>query len=169
MGSQKQRIEVVIGMGANLGEREANLKGALREIAKLQDLEVLAASSVYESQALTVRGSPRQPDFLNAAVRVRTPLMLGELLRELLRIEELMGRVRTEKWAARTIDLDLLWSPHVQLATSTLTVPHPELMHRTFALAPLLEVAPEVPTRYAYELQALGGPPRIVGKLTLTA
>jgi 2-amino-4-hydroxy-6-hydroxymethyldihydropteridine diphosphokinase len=140
-------MNVVIGLGANLGDRLASLRSAVQEIAKLG--KVRARSRVYETEPI----GPPQPRYLNAAIALETMLAPDELMRGLLQIEASMGRQRTEKNAARKIDLDLLWIEGMTLTTELVTVPHPRLKERAFALAPLLEVAPaarEPATRMAY-------------------
>lgn len=112
--------------------------------------EVLARSRVYETDPV---GGPPQPNYLNAAVLVRSELEAAQLMERLLAIETSMGRVRKEPNGPRTIDLDLLWIEGVTIATDTLRVPHPRLMERAFALGPLLDVAPDAcdpRTKHAY-------------------
>jgi len=140
-------VNVVIGLGANLGDRLGSLRSACDEIAKLGTIR--ARSRVFETEPV----GPPQPLFLNAAVALETPLSPSDLMRALLDIERAMGRVRAEKDGPRTIDLDLLWVEGVTLQTEHVTVPHPRLKDRAFALAPLLDVAPaarEPATRMAY-------------------
>jgi 2-amino-4-hydroxy-6-hydroxymethyldihydropteridine diphosphokinase len=81
--------------------------------------------------------------FLNAAIRLSTSLDPAGLLAALLGIEQKLGRVRRERWGPRTIDLDILWIEGTVVDSGDLTVPHPELRRRAFALRPLLEVAPQ--------------------------
>jgi 2-amino-4-hydroxy-6-hydroxymethyldihydropteridine diphosphokinase len=142
-------VNVVIGLGANLGDRLGSLRAACDGIAKLGTIR--ARSRVFETEPV---GGPPQPLFLNAAIALETPLAPDALMRELLVIEQTMGRVRTSaKDGPRTIDLDLLWIEGVTLASELVTVPHPRLKERAFALAPLLDVAPaarEPATRMAY-------------------
>ena len=149
----------VIGIGSNLGVREQNLVRAVEQIARLAALDAL--SRVYETLPL----GPPQPDYLNAAVRVRSALAPEAFLEGLLSIEAAMGRVRDVRWGPRVVDLDILWSaaPH---ASARLQIPHAELSSRTFALAPLLDVAPELAAEYGAALQELGGPPRVCGILS---
>jgi len=135
---------VVIGLGANLGDRRGTIEAAIEAIASLADVEVEARSSLWQTRPV---GGPPQPDYVNAAVAVRTRLPLGRLMRELLAIEGRFGRVRGEPNAPRTLDLDLLWVEGQQVRLSEpdgpdLEVPHPRLHERPFALIPLLEVAP---------------------------
>lgn len=125
----------VIGLGANLGDRLLTLKSALRGLA--QRGTILAVSDVYETGAV----GPAQPDYLNAAVLLETSLAPTELLHALLGLEKAHGRERRERWGPRTLDLDLLYSPGLLLTTPELSVPHPELTRRAFALLPLIDVA----------------------------
>lgn len=127
----------MIGLGSNLGDRGALLARARVELALLG--EVLAASSLYETTPV----GPPQPMFLNAAIRLSTSLEPAGLLAALLGIEQKLGRVRRERWGPRSIDLDILWIQGMVVANDDLTVPHPELRRRAFALRPLLDVAPQ--------------------------
>lgn len=126
----------VVGLGANLGDRRATLISAVRELKTRGKL--LAVSALYESGAV----GPAQPDYLNAAVQLLSPVPAQELLGELMTIERAHGRERRERWGPRTLDLDLLYSPGLVLSELSLTLPHPELTRRPFALYPLLDVAP---------------------------
>ena len=126
----------VIGLGANLGDRVATLKSAVLELAMLG--QVRAISALYETAAV----GPPQPDYLNAAVLLESSRAPSELLAQLLEVERSHGRERRERWGPRTLDLDLLFSPALVLREPALTLPHPELTRRVFALAPLLDVAP---------------------------
>jgi len=132
---------VVIGLGANLGDRRGTIEAAMEAVASLPDVELVARSSLWQTRPV---GGPPQPDYVNAAVAVRTHLPLGRLMRELLAIEGRFGRVRGEPNAPRTLDLDLLWAEgqRMHLEEPDLEVPHPRLHERAFALIPLLEVAP---------------------------
>src|SRR5690606_17820084 len=148
-------LDVVVGLGSNVGQREHQLERAASAIATLGT--VTACSSVYE----TVPVGPPQPDFLNAAVRLRTALEPHALLDRLLDIERAAGRERRVRWGPRTVDLDVLWIQGVVLDTARLSVPHPELERRAFALVPLLDVAPEATNpashrAYADIVRALG-------------
>ncbi|HEX2679057.1 MAG TPA: 2-amino-4-hydroxy-6-hydroxymethyldihydropteridine diphosphokinase [Polyangiales bacterium] len=160
--------DFVIGMGANLGAREATLASAASAIDALAHVSLGALSSVYESEPLPAAGPP-QPRYLNAAVRVTSELPALALLERLLAIEVAHGRVRTGlRWASRTLDLDILWSD-LPVSGAQLQVPHAQLTERTFALAPLLDVAPELAPAYAGRLAALGGAPRRHGRLVRPA
>jgi 2-amino-4-hydroxy-6-hydroxymethyldihydropteridine diphosphokinase len=129
-------VDAVIGLGSNLGDRRATLARAVLELRSLGRVE--AASSLYETAPI----GPPQPMFLNGAVQLSTRLPPPGLLAALLGIERKLGRVRRERWGPRSIDLDILWIAGVVVDTDELTVPHPELRRRAFALRPLLDVAP---------------------------
>jgi 2-amino-4-hydroxy-6-hydroxymethyldihydropteridine diphosphokinase len=99
-----------------------------------------AVSSLYDTVPV---GGPPQPRYLNAAARLRTALSPRELLGALLGIERSEGRERRERWGPRPLDLDILWIAGLFVDEPGLTVPHPRLAERAFALLPLLEVAPD--------------------------
>jgi 2-amino-4-hydroxy-6-hydroxymethyldihydropteridine diphosphokinase len=132
-----------IALGSNLaspwGEREANLREALRRVGALG--HVRAVSSFHDTAPV---GFADQPDFLNAALLLETELEPLELMRELLTIERAMGRERATAIAKgpRIIDLDLLLLEDVILVSDNLTLPHPAMADRRFVLEPLAEIAP---------------------------
>ena len=149
------RRSYVVGLGANLGDRLSTLKSAV--LALRAHGVVRVVSDLYECAPV----GPPQPDFLNAAVLLDSALAPAPLLRELLAIERAHGRERRERWGPRTLDLDLLFSPLLLLNEADLTLPHPELTRRAFALAPLVDVAKEARdplsgVRYADLLLGLG-------------
>src|SRR3569832_140962 len=121
-----------IGLGANLGDRRATLQAAVGALGKVG--LVLAISALYETEPV----GPPQPSFLNAAVLLESVLTPQQLLEQLLGIARAHGRERRERWGPRTLDLDILHSPDLVLTESDLTLPHPELAKRAFALVPLL-------------------------------
>jgi 2-amino-4-hydroxy-6-hydroxymethyldihydropteridine diphosphokinase len=130
-------LKVVVGFGANLGDRLGTMRAALRALAGQARVE--ATSCVYATAPV----GPPQPDYLNAAALVTWDGTPEGLMSELLTIEASLGRVREgERFGPRTIDLDVLWIEGVALDGEGLTVPHPRLAERAFALAPMLEVAP---------------------------
>lgn len=130
-------IDVVLGLGSNVGDRAETLRRAVRAFGELGDVRAL--SHVYETPPV----GPPQPDFLNAAVRMLTPLSPRELLKRLLDIERAAGRERRVRWGPRTLDVDILWIFGRSIVETDLRVPHAELHQRVFALRPLLDVAPE--------------------------
>ncbi len=142
---------IVVGLGGNLGSREAFLVAAERLLAASPAIVVAARSALYATPPL----GPPQPDYLNAALRLETTLHPRELLPRLLAIEALLGRQRRVRWGPRTIDLDLLHWSGGEVREPDLIVPHPGLPERPFAIAPLLDVAPELAERYRCEAPPL--------------
>lgn len=129
-----------IGLGSNLGDRLSNLRRAVTKLTFTDRMDVLVASSVYETDPV----GPPQPDFLNAVVEIRTTLGPRELLDVLKDIEAALGRSEGARWGPREIDLDLLLYGDKQVNTAGLSVPHPEMTKRAFVLVPLAEIAPDV-------------------------
>lgn len=124
-------------IGGNLGDRSLNLQKASESIEETCG-DIIAISSVYETAAW---GNTDQPSFLNQVAVLQTEHHPDELMRCLLKIEETLGRIRHEKLGPRTIDIDILLIDELTLQTNNLTVPHPSLHLRRFALTPLAEVA----------------------------
>jgi len=133
-------IRAVIGLGANLGEPAATLTMAVHEIAALPTTELVGVSPLARTAAV---GGPEQPDYLNAVVVVRTRLSARALLHELQRIEDEHCRVRVERWAARTLDLDLITYGTVIHSDDELTLPHPRAAERAFVLEPWSHLDPD--------------------------
>jgi 2-amino-4-hydroxy-6-hydroxymethyldihydropteridine diphosphokinase len=133
------RMKVFIGLGSNLGERETLIRLALDDLARLPGTQLIRASSLYDTEPV---GETDQPNFLNAVAQVETELSARQLLWNLLLIEKRLGRVRTQKWGPRTIDLDLLLYGGQVIDEHDLRVPHPELVRRSFVLVPLVELDP---------------------------
>jgi 2-amino-4-hydroxy-6-hydroxymethyldihydropteridine diphosphokinase len=129
--------DYVVGLGSNLGNRLEFFRAAVREL-RLHG-QITAFSALYESAAV----GPAQPDYLNAALRLKTALAPRELLSLQLEIERAAGRVRVERWGPRTLDLDLLFVAGHTVDQPGLVVPHRELTRRAFALLPLVDVMPE--------------------------
>lgn len=130
---------VFLGLGTNLGERAGHLAAAVQELRQVAGFTLLARASTYESRAL---GDSGGPDFLNSVVAALwrgTPL---ELLAACRQIENRHGRTRPYRDAPRTLDIDILFWEGKALDSPRLTVPHPRLTGRAFALLPLLELAP---------------------------
>jgi 2-amino-4-hydroxy-6-hydroxymethyldihydropteridine diphosphokinase len=130
----------VIGLGANLGDPVAQLQAAIAAIGRLPETRVTASSSFYRTAPV---GHRAQPDFVNAAIAIDTALAPRALLEGLHAIERAAGRERSFKDAPRTIDLDVLIYDDRVVDEPGLTIPHPRLHERAFALAPLVEIAPE--------------------------
>jgi 2-amino-4-hydroxy-6-hydroxymethyldihydropteridine diphosphokinase len=127
-----------LGLGSNLGDRLTNLQGAVDLLQDEPGLQVTASSRVWETAPV---GGPPQPDYLNAVIRVETDLSARDLLDAAHRVEARLGRVRKERWGARSIDVDILLFDEERIDEEDLVVPHPRMHQRAFVLLPLLELA----------------------------
>jgi 2-amino-4-hydroxy-6-hydroxymethyldihydropteridine diphosphokinase len=132
----------LVALGSNVGDRRATIARAIELLGERAEISVLAASRPRETPA--VGGPPSQPPFLNAAVLLETSLVPEQLHAALHAIERALGRERTERWAARTIDLDLLLYDDAVIDTPSLVVPHPRMAFRRFLLESAAEVAPRM-------------------------
>jgi len=139
-GSGERRV--VLGLGANLGRRGETITRAIEMLKETPGFVVEARSPLYVTPPA---GGPPQPDYWNAAALVRTSSSGREILARTLEIERSLGRVRPDpvRWGPRTIDIDILWIEGEAWAAPDLSVPHPRLEGRVFALRPLLDVAPD--------------------------
>ncbi|MBD2872632.1 2-amino-4-hydroxy-6-hydroxymethyldihydropteridine diphosphokinase [Paenibacillus arenilitoris] len=129
--------EAYVALGSNMGDRERLLRKAIALIDAHPAIEVGRISGIYETDPV---GYTEQPPFLNMALAVTTSLEPIGLLRQLLAIEQQLGRVREIRWGPRTIDLDLLLYHNVRMDQEELTLPHPRMMERSFVLVPLNDV-----------------------------
>jgi len=139
----KESTIAYIGLGANLGKRDATIEEALRLLGEDDRTSVLGSTVPIETEPV---GYDDQPRFLNAAAKLATTRSPRELLELLLSIERALGRVRGEgpRYGPRTIDLDLLVYGNEMIDEPALVVPHPRLHERRFALEPLAELDPEL-------------------------
>jgi 2-amino-4-hydroxy-6-hydroxymethyldihydropteridine diphosphokinase len=146
-----------IGLGANLGDREATIRRAVEVLAADPEIEVAAVSSLRETDPV---GYADQPPFLNGAAVLDTELSPRALLDRLLAVERGLGRVRGEgpRYGPRAIDLDLLLYGDRIVDEPGLTVPHPRLAERRFALEPLHELAPDLRLPDGRAVRELLGP-----------
>lgn len=133
-------VTAFIGLGANLGKPQGQIRTAIAALGKLPKTRLVGASSLYRSQPV---GYKDQPDFVNAVAEIETELAPEALLKELLEIEARFGRTRSFPNAPRTLDLDLLLYGNQVIAQPGLAVPHPRMHERAFVLAPLAEIAPD--------------------------
>lgn len=137
-------VVAAVGLGGNLGDAAATLREAQQVLSGLPQTRLLKASRLYRTPAW---GKTEQPDFINAAVLLETHLPARDLLDGLLAIERTFGRSRavdgSDRWEARTLDLDLLLYGNTEIDEPGLHVPHPHLHERAFALLPLVEIAPD--------------------------
>lgn len=131
-----------VALGANLGDVRETFHAALEKIKAIPETDLTKVSSYYKTKPIESEG----PMFTNAVCEIKTSLASERLLKELLRIENELGRVRPEGVvnAPRTIDLDLLTYGFEVIATENLTVPHPRMAKRAFVLVPLSEIAPNL-------------------------
>jgi 2-amino-4-hydroxy-6-hydroxymethyldihydropteridine diphosphokinase len=125
--------------GGNMGNRAGYLHDASADISRFCG-KILRESSIYETAAW---GKTNQPNFFNQVLLIETALSADELMKQILLIEEKMGRIRNEKYGARIIDIDILFFNDEIINTPILIIPHPEIQNRRFVLAPMNEIAPE--------------------------
>jgi 2-amino-4-hydroxy-6-hydroxymethyldihydropteridine diphosphokinase len=126
-----------IGLGANLGNREATLGEAVARLGRTPGVRMLKASRLRETKPL---GPQDQPDYLNGVVKIETELAPEALLTALLDIERSLGRIRGERWGPRTVDLDILTYGDRPFESPVLRIPHPELPNRPFLLDAIKEI-----------------------------
>jgi deoxyguanosine kinase len=130
-----------IGFGSNLGDRGNNIDKAVQLLRETSGVSVERVSAVVETKPLS---DAEQPKYLNCVVEIRTSLTAAKLHQQLIRIENSLGRQRSEKWASRTIDLDLLLFGNEAINSDTLTIPHSQIYLRSFVLAGLCELNPKL-------------------------
>ncbi len=135
-----REVTAYIGIGANLGDARANVQEAIARLARLPGASLVDASPSYRTAPIDSSGD----DYINAVARITTTLPAEALLQALHAIEAAHGRERPYRNAPRTLDLDLLLYGDEQIASATLTVPHPRLTERAFVLVPLLALAPAI-------------------------
>ena len=130
-----------IGLGSNLGDRQGYIDQALKALAGVEKVSLVRVSDIIETAAL---GDTPQYSYLNAVAQLETSLDAGSLHQVLIDIEKKIGRKRTKKWSARTIDLDLLLFDDEIIKTESLTVPHPQMHLRSFVLDGLCQLNPSL-------------------------
>lgn len=135
-------MRVYLALGSNLADPMHQVQAALDALAAIPHTTLFATSAFYRTPPY---GPPDQPDYLNAAVLLKTALSPEALLDHTQRIELEQGRVRKdERWGPRTLDLDIMLFGDLTLNTPRLTVPHYDIANRAFMLVPLLEIAPNL-------------------------
>jgi 2-amino-4-hydroxy-6-hydroxymethyldihydropteridine diphosphokinase len=127
-------------IGGNIGNREQNFETA-KSLLEQYCGKVIRSSSLYQTAAW---GKTDQPAFLNQALQIETSLAAEELMQQIVAIEKMMGRERNEKYGPRIIDIDILLFNDEQYDSPLLTIPHPQMQNRLFALTPLAEIAPSL-------------------------
>lgn len=134
-------VPAYIGVGSNLGDSLRRVRAAFDSLAALPDCRLVARSRLYRTRPF---GPVQQGDFVNAVAGLLTHLSAEQLLAAIREIEAAAGRVRSERWGPRTLDLDLLVFGDQRISTPELTVPHPGIAERGFVLAPLVDIAPSL-------------------------
>ena len=129
--------EAILLLGSNLGARKQHLAEAVLQITQTAG-KIVQLSQLYETSPW---GTTSQNSYLNQALKIKTALLPENLLTELLKIEKSIGRTRSQRWEDRIIDIDILLYNQLIINSPTLTVPHPELPNRRFALEPVCEIA----------------------------
>ncbi|WP_168583253.1 2-amino-4-hydroxy-6-hydroxymethyldihydropteridine diphosphokinase [Gephyromycinifex aptenodytis] len=149
----------VIALGANRGDSLQTLTSAVRHVAALSGVRVRATSQLFDTDPV---GGPEQPAYLNAVMLIDTRLAPHTLLRRLSEIENSHGRVRTVRWGARSLDLDIIQlgdptsDSDLRVQDEVLTLPHPRAHERTFVLLPWLQVEPQAQLRVGSGVRAVG-------------
>ncbi|MDR1479119.1 MAG: 2-amino-4-hydroxy-6-hydroxymethyldihydropteridine diphosphokinase [Planctomycetaceae bacterium] len=140
-------VDVLLGFGSNLGERREFIERGWLAVCELSGVSAVCISSLIETKA--VGGEANQPDFLNGAGLIRTTLQPEILLDKLQEIEINLGRIRTTRWNARTLDIDILLFGNSIINTPRLNIPHPLMFERNFVLIPAIEIASEMIKTFA--------------------
>jgi len=132
-------ISVLLSFGSNLGDRRKTLDGAWYALGQTAQIEAVQLSSFYETES--VGGPANQPKYLNAAGIIQTTIPPENLLAILQKIEADFGRIRAERWGARTLDIDIVLYGDRIVESPFLVIPHLEMLHRQFVLDPAKEIA----------------------------
>jgi 2-amino-4-hydroxy-6-hydroxymethyldihydropteridine diphosphokinase len=141
LSGSAEPVRSFLGLGSNKGDRLANLKRAVHLLNARESLDIVGSSRVYDTDPV----GPPQPNYLNAVVEVETTLAPRALLDACLSVEAAMGRVRSERWGPRPIDVDVLTYGTTVLQDPDLIIPHPRMHERAFVLVPLLELKADPP------------------------
>lgn len=130
---------IYLGLGSNIGDKIKYINSAVEAISKLKDTKVIRSSSIYKTEPWGIKS---QDEFLNSVLEIESGLNPEELLFELKRIENVLGRKNRVKWHKREIDIDVLFYNNVVLKNDNINIPHPEIQNRKFVLIPLCELNP---------------------------
>ena len=128
-----------IALGSNLDDPVKQITTAFQELAAMDQCQLLACSSLWSSKPV---GPQDQPDYVNATVALETILLPEQLLDALQALERAHHRIKTRHWGERTLDLDILSYGDINVSSERLTIPHPQMIFRSFVLLPLAEIAP---------------------------
>ena len=131
-----------LSLGSNLGDRELNLREALKRL-NTPDARITAVSRIFETRHVGDT-EERVPDYLNCVAQMETALFAESLLQHTQAVERAGGRVPTFRWGPRSIDIDILMYGDLAIATEALTIPHPRMFDRAFVLKPLADLIPDI-------------------------
>lgn len=131
-------VTCYLGIGSNLGDRRGNIRLSIKKINSLKGTKIIKLSRMIETNP--VGGPKKQRKFLNAALKIKTSLTPFNLLKNLKKIEQDLGRTKTVRWGPRTIDLDILFYSGRAVNSKNLKIPHPRIFQRDFVIRPLLEI-----------------------------
>jgi len=134
-------VDVFIGIGSNLGNREENIRKAIDFLKENTNIKVEKTSSIIETEPV---GGPHQPKYLNGVIKIRTDYSAKDLLKILQDIENKLGRSRITKFGPRTMDLDILLYGNQVIDEPDIKIPHPRMFERDFVVKPLLEIEPNI-------------------------
>jgi 2-amino-4-hydroxy-6-hydroxymethyldihydropteridine diphosphokinase len=138
------KTRAILALGGNLGDRVDTIRRAVEQIAAHSEISVKRQSGLYESFAMTSSGIDQtEPNYLNGVIEVSTSLKPKQLLAALNEVENQFGRVRLERWAARTLDIDIITYGSELIESKPLIIPHPRAHERAFVLVPWAELDPE--------------------------
>jgi 2-amino-4-hydroxy-6-hydroxymethyldihydropteridine diphosphokinase len=135
------KIDTYIGLGSNLDEPQEQVRQAIEELKKIKTFDLIRCSSLYETPPM---GPQNQSDYVNAVIKIQSDIAAIEILDKLQYLEQVHGRIKLEKWGARSLDLDILLYGQQEIDSTRLKIPHPGLYSRAFVLYPLLEIEPEM-------------------------
>jgi len=131
-------VTCYLGIGSNLGNRKKNIDSAIKKISSLKGTDIIKKSRLYKFPP--TGGPSGQPDFLNAALKVKTELTPANLLKKLKKIERELGRTDKRRFWPRPIDIDILLYGNRVIKSKTLSVPHPRMFKRDFVIRPLSDI-----------------------------
>lgn len=134
-------FDAIVALGSNLGDKAGNIARAIAALTARGDISLVATSANYRTAPW---GNTDQDWFVNAAISVDTTLSPEALLARCLDVEQQLGRVRSEKWGPRVIDLDVIVYREVTMSTPDLVLPHPFMTERAFVLRPIADIAPDL-------------------------
>jgi 2-amino-4-hydroxy-6-hydroxymethyldihydropteridine diphosphokinase len=157
-------MRAYLGLGSNLETPIEQLREARLAISNVKGISEIAFSSLYRSPPM---GSQNQPDYVNAVMAIETDLLPLELLSAMQNIENEQGRIRKERWCARTLDIDILLFGDAVLNLPDLIVPHYGMTERAFVLYPLFEIAPDLDIPKKGKLTDLVGSCALAGLVRL--